>query len=871
MNLISFYNPKPIDPETNLYVHLDPLHKLGISGWIVEEKTLNSRIIEVWVNQTKFFERAANLYRADISAVLGKKLNCGFFITWKEINLPCLLEHNQVLKIKIIDKLSGAKLESLYITSDSFLKILQDKKIEEEYQIIKDSWLFDETWYFKSYPDVKEQHWDPITHYILVGWKEGRDPSPNFDTDYYLFSNVEIVLAQKNPLTHYILEGRYKGRRAKPVFSDSDYKLSYFQGLKVAQKGPSFEFFPETDVDLSETRKHLPFKLIAFYLPQFHPIPENDLWWGKGFTEWTNVTKAMPNFLGHYQPNLPIDLGFYDLRVPEVRKRQIEMAKKYGIAGFCFYVYWFSGKRLLEKPVDAFFEDEVLDFNFCISWANENWTRRWDGKANEVLMPQIHTYETDCRFIHDMAKYLAHKNYLKIEGRPVILVQRAHDLADPVRTAEYWKSFCIKQRLGEPILVAVHCFNFYEDPNQIGFDAALEFPPLFRKPTLEKINQHALLLNPDFQGAIFDYNQAVEVSLNKPKPDYRYIRTALVSWDNTPRRQDQATIFAFSSPYLYKKWLSFLIKKTFEAKFPEERLVFINAWNEWAEGNHLEPDRKHGYAYLQATAEAILENLPSDVKVKKPKVMLFKKGQRIFYENIDLNQIIKQADLAVILHLYYPDLWEEFKQYLRNLTRSYDLFVSIPVEVCFDTDQIFDFHANSYVYRNLNRGRDIAPFFEIFKTIYPMGYLYGLKIHSKKSIHRPDGEVWRKKAIKALVGSPEIVEKILKTFEKDKRLGIISGKDMLTTYQSHVGTNQHYLKLLCHKLDIQWDGKDFLFPAGSMFWFRFEALKDLLKLELSFRDFEPEFYQIDGCLHHALERFFGLLVSKTDYFCKSLD
>jgi len=875
-----FIRPKITDKNSGIYGHVDYINSEGIGGWLVDVSSPEPRVVEVYVNDEKIGEAISNLPRPDIAFIIGREANCGFFVKWSQLNVPREISLEDSLEVAIIDKLSSREIVGKHAKGRKpkfFGRIeeekkegkqepkIEDERIKEEYRIIKESGLFDEGWYLEQYSDVKRDNWHPILHYILYGWKEGRNPSPEFDTNYYLFLNVDVDLSGVNPLIHYILYGRYEGRRPKENVSDTDYKLCYLHNLKTAQKKPSLEFVPESDVDLSELRNKLPFKLIAFYLPQFHPIPENNLWWGKGFTEWSNVTKAVPNFVGHYQPHLPIDLGFYDLRVPEVRKRQVELAKKYGIYGFCFYVYWFSGKRLLERPLDEFIEDKEIDFPFCISWANENWTRRWDGLDKEVLMPQIHTYESDCRFIHDMVKYISHKNYIRINGKPVILVQRAHDLEDPIRTAEYWKTFCIKEGLGEPILVAVHSFGFYNDPKKLGFDVALEFPPLFPENSLKRIEHFAKILNPDFRGSIHDYKEAVDISINKKRPSYKYIRTALVSWDNTARRQDFPSVFIYSSPYLYKKWLSTLIKYAINSPYDEEKLVFINAWNEWAESNHLEPDRTFGYGFLQATAEAVLENIQQDIKVKEPNIVLFKKNDRIFYEEIDSGKINKTSYIAVIIHLYYIDLWEEFKECLKNIKYKYDLFVSIPVEVFVNIDEIFKFHDNAYIYRNINRGRDIAPFLSIFKAIYPLRYKFGLKFHSKKSPHRKDGDLWRIGVLNKIAGSSEIVDVILNTFYENNDIGVIMPKNIAVSYKAHEGSNRKQLKNLCEILGINWQGEDFLFPAGTFFWFRFKALEDLIRLNLSLEDFEPEFHQLDGCLHHAIERFIGLIIKKRGY------
>jgi hypothetical protein len=351
-------------------------------------------------------------------------------------------------------------------------------------------------------------------------------------------------------------------------------------------------------------------KLIAFYLTQFHPIPENDLWWGKGFTEWTNVSKAVPVYSGQYQPHLPDELGFYDLRVREVQERQVELAKQYGLGGFAFYYYWFAGKRLLEKPLDAFVQNPNIDFPFCLIWANENWTRRWDGRQNDVLMAQDHSPQGDVRFIEDLRPYLEHPNYIKVDGRPIIIVYRPDQLPEPKQTAERWRDYCLRHNLGNPLIVGAQTFGF-ENPDTIGFDAAMQFPPHNEHSgtefQLDYRGGRVHVLEENYSGCICSYPALVgHKHLQEIKPDYRLFETAFPMWDNTPRLPLTGVNYAFSSPELYKIWLQKLCVRAVESQpNKDQRLVFINAWNEWAEGAHLEPDRKFGYGYLKATREAL--------------------------------------------------------------------------------------------------------------------------------------------------------------------------------------------------------------------------------------------------------------------------
>jgi lipopolysaccharide biosynthesis protein/glycosyltransferase involved in cell wall biosynthesis len=344
-------------------------------------------------------------------------------------------------------------------------------------------------------------------------------------------------------------------------------------------------------------------KTIAFYLPQYHPIPENDIWWGKGFTEWTNVSKAHPNFKGHYQPHIPNELGYYDLRLPEVQKQQVELAKKYGIYGFCFYYYWFAGKRLLERPLDQYLANPDLGLPFCLCWANENWTRRWDGAEHEILIGQTHNEQEYLHFIHDISSNFMDPRYIRVDGKPILLVYRINLLPDPQKAAGIWRDECKRLGIGDIYLVAVQSFGI-TDPKPYGFDAAVEFPPSYLGEA-EVSQKSVKITNPKFKGKIFDYNSAARIMMQKRADGYTLFKSVMPSWDNTARRQNESHIFINSTPSAYKSWLETVVTYTRNNLPESQRFVFVNAWNEWAEGAHLEPDRHYGYAYLQATADAI--------------------------------------------------------------------------------------------------------------------------------------------------------------------------------------------------------------------------------------------------------------------------
>ncbi|ETD85300.1 glycosyl transferase family 1 [Rhodobacter capsulatus YW1] len=345
-------------------------------------------------------------------------------------------------------------------------------------------------------------------------------------------------------------------------------------------------------------------RLIAFYLPQFHAIPENDAWWGKGFTEWTNVGPAQPQFPGHHQPHEPVpELGQYNLLDTNVQRKQIELAQLYGIGGFCFYWYWFGGKRLLEKPVRNWLDTPDLDFPFCICWANENWSRRWDGLDQELLISQNHSPEDDLDFITELAPYLRDPRYIRIDGKPLILLYRPSLMPNVAETSARWRDWCRKNGVGEIYLAYPQSFETV-DPAEYGFDAAVEFPPNNYSP--DNLTDRVPGLSPEFDGIIYDWRSYVERSRNYPMPDYKLYRSVCPSWDNTARRKNKGAIFANSNPAEYRVWLENAVTRTLaDARTPDERVIFVNAWNEWAEGAHLEPDTKYGYAYLEASRAAL--------------------------------------------------------------------------------------------------------------------------------------------------------------------------------------------------------------------------------------------------------------------------
>jgi lipopolysaccharide biosynthesis protein len=363
------------------------------------------------------------------------------------------------------------------------------------------------------------------------------------------------------------------------------------------------------------------------YLPQFHPIPENDTWWGKGFTEWTNVTKATPLFGGHYQPHLPADLGFYDLRLQETRIAQAALAKQYGIYGFCYYHYWFNGKQILERPFQEVLNTGKPDFPFMLCWANENWTKTWDGLENNILLKQEYSEQDDIDHIHALIPAFKDSRYIKVEGKPVFAIYRSTHIPDIKNTIKRWR--CEAKKNGVQLyLCRMDSFgesgeNYLKD----GFDAAINFEPftfnLYKMK--ERITSSAIqnkmsywyikykLSSKAKRGKLIkkltselDYNEYVDFTKRNLDVDYKRYPGITPMWDNTARRQKDYFLFKNATPKKYQEWFEAEIK-SFIPYSKDENFIFINAWNEWGEGNHLEPCKKWGLQYLEAT-KAALEN-----------------------------------------------------------------------------------------------------------------------------------------------------------------------------------------------------------------------------------------------------------------------
>lgn len=379
----------------------------------------------------------------------------------------------------------------------------------------------------------------------------------------------------------------------------------YIRQILSIPMAKSPDFRPITDTPYERTEVDP--KLIAYYLPQMHPTPENNAWWGRGVTEWNNVSRAVPQYVGHYQPRLPGELGYYDLRLVENIKRQAELAKMYGVYGFAWYYYWFDGKRLLERPLDMFIKDKSIDFPFCLCWANESWTKGFFGSTKEVIMKQSETEESYRNFIADAVSYLKDERYITVKGKKLLIIYKAQNVPNPKAVLDYWREYCSSHGVGNIYIIGVWTADWKNDVLERGFDSAAEFQPGSLLPYCRKINRELSFVNKDFVGEVYSYPNLVNNKIYKKNFRTSGMYNAIMPmWDNTPRRNNHGNvIFHGATPALYKKWLSDIICHYRQDCNMDDDLIFINAWNEWGEGAYLEPDRYYGYAYLEATKAAI--------------------------------------------------------------------------------------------------------------------------------------------------------------------------------------------------------------------------------------------------------------------------
>lgn len=481
-----------------------------------------------------------------------------------------------------------------------------------------DAWMIDELFdrdhYLAGFPKGAGPA-DPASHFLTKGWREGRDPAPWFSVWHYLSMHPDVAAVGMNPFLHYCCAGKKEGRRLARLGGEADGDITavYAAHAYAVAPGPHFEEFDPSIGAGREKRA----KVIAYYLPQFHPIEVNDTQWGKGFTEWRNLPRGMPRFKGHIQPRIPRDLGNYSLHEGDVMRRQIEMAKAAGLFGFCFYHYWFDGKRVLETPMERFLADPTLDFPFCLMWANENWTRTWDGSEKEVILGQTYRDEDDLPFIDDVARHMKDPRYIRIGDRPLFFIYRPGIIPNSSEKIRKWREIFRNHHQLEPVILMAQGFHDL-DPGKFGLDGAIEFPPHKLCESLKPVNSSIPMIDQNYVGDVLSYDEMVDRSTAQVISDFPLIRTITPTWDNEARRPGRGMVLHGSTPAKFGEWANKMLSFSRSNPTFGESFLCVNAWNEWAEGAVLEPDVHYGAAFLNSLSKVLhAETAGFETTVKK--------------------------------------------------------------------------------------------------------------------------------------------------------------------------------------------------------------------------------------------------------------
>ena len=595
-------------------------------------------------------------------------------------------------------------------------------------------------------------------------------------------------------------------------------------------------------------------KVIALYLPQFHTINENDQWWGKGFTEWTNVKKSKPKYKGHHQPRIPGDtlnyLGYYELTDVEIIKKQVELAICHGIYGFGFYYYWFSGKRLLEKPLDIFLNNKDIKFSFLLIWANENWTKKWDGRDEDILIKQEYNENDPENFIKDIKKYLIDQRYITIKEKPVLGLYEPYKIPNLNHTINIWRQKSKELGIGEIfILICINENKTQDFSNVTLFDAGYDFPPRNRIKEFKVKFKNTFIYS-----ELIYYNMQFNYANISNFPIYR---GNMLEWDNSPRT-NISTIFDYYSPeqfYMLNKIIIEWTKKTFNK---ENRFIFINAWNEWGEGSYLEPDEKYGYASINSLSKAIF-NLP-------------------YVQRYSLNDLNELNYIAIQAHIFYEDLINEIIEKTNNIPVKYHLFIS--------TDSVYKKTIiENYIKNNSNanacevqifpnKGRDVLPLLLQLKNRIK-NYKYFCHIHTKKSLHVNIGDEWRKYMYNNLLGSKEIISEILDDFERNDNLGLIFPETyykVLNIFGKQIyDSNLNYMNFIIKQINknIRITPNYFDYPVGNMFWSKVKAVYQIFELNIK-ENFPKEEGQKDSSLSHGIERIWAYIAKLNQFVYKKI-
>ena len=596
--------------------------------------------------------------------------------------------------------------------------------------------------------------------------------------------------------------------------------------LGFRKKSTNYIFF-ENDNRISEYQKDYDFsgmktdiKAIALYLPQFHPIEENEKIWGKGFTEWTNVKKCKPSYKGHHQPRIPGDefgyLGYYDLTNINSIKSQINLAKSHGIYGFGIYYYWFSGKQLLEKPLNLFLKLNIK-FHFLLIWANENWTKKWDGKDDDIFMKQEYNLEDPINYIKDIKKYVIDKRYIRIDDKPILGLYEPNKVPNLRKTMEIWRQKSRQYGIGEIFILISINYNKTEDFQKLNlFDGAYEFPPRnsFGNHRIPKKN--TLI----YSELLYKSRDLNETNLDLQK--LYFYRGSMLEWDNCPRMKN-CEIFEHYSPEQFYMYNKIIVEWTKKHYYIDLRFIIINAWNEWGEGSYLEPDDLYGYASINSLSKAIFNTS--------------------YILNYNLKNLIGKNVILVLAYIKNEKLIGDIIDKTNNIPLNFDLIIYLDNIININkTNQYVKINtkANNFeVEASLNSKNNMVCYFWNFKNQIKK-YKYVCYVNAKIYNNIDYCDELNNYILNNLLGNSNIISEILTDFENNDNLGIIFPEKYYKSVYYYGETinykNLKYINIILKQINstvkVAPDNIDY--PEKSMFWAKSKAIYPLFNLKTKF-------------------------------------
>ena len=607
----------------------------------------------------------------------------------------------------------------------------------------------------------------------------------------------------------------------------------------------------EYEQDCDFTDKETSIKVIALYLPQFHEIKENNKFWGKGFTEWINVKKCRPYYKNHHQPRIPGDtfgyLSYYNLMDINVIIRQVKLAKSHGIYGFGIYYYWFSGKQLLEKPINLFIKySDIIDFHFLLIWANENWTKKWDGKNNDILIKQNYGKEDPNNYIKDIKKYVIDKRYIRIDDKPVLGLYEPNKVPNINETIKIWRQKSREYGIGEIFILICINNNKTQDFQKFKlFDATYEFPPR------NSFQNHRIPLK-----RTFIYSELLYKSLNFNEKNANFkllpfFRGSMIEWDNCPR-MNNCEIFDHYSPQMFFVYNKIIVEWTKNHYYKDYRFIFINAWNEWGEGSYLEPDDKYGYASINSLSKAIF-NIS-------------------YIQQYNIINLIEKNIIAVISIISNEDLIVDIIDKTNNIPLNFDLFIYIDKNVNIDSIMQYiriNSKASFYKLENyFNKRKDLLYLFSKFRN-KAKKYKYICNINTNRYKNISYFEEWKNYLYNNLLGDSKIISEILTDFENNDNLGLIFPEKYyksLFTFGDYIDIiDLKYLNLILRKINPKMRISHNLidFPEGNMFWVKVRAIYSIFNINSLTRKFRLK-------IENNIEKIWIFVVKFNGYLYKTI-